>query len=36
MHDPAHPAPWTNARHAVPKPVLYKELAQELEALLTG
>jgi L-methionine (R)-S-oxide reductase len=36
MHDAAHPAPWSTARREVTKPVLYAELAPELEALLAG
>ena len=35
MHDPERSTPWT-ARRAVGKAALYDELAQELDALLTG
>jgi GAF domain-containing protein len=36
MHDATRPAPWTGAAQAVPKPALYRELAEQLDALLTG
>jgi len=36
MHDPARPAPWTGSRHAGGKASLYRDLAEELDALLTG
>src|SRR5215813_12670309 len=36
MHDPARPAPWTSDRAPGNKADLYGELAQELDALLTG
>jgi GAF domain-containing protein len=36
VHDPIRPAPWTGSRVAAGKAALYRDLAQELEALLTG
>jgi L-methionine (R)-S-oxide reductase len=36
MHDATRPAPWTGSRGAEGKAALYRDLAQELEALLTG
>ncbi len=36
MHDPARPTPWTGAIAQGDKPALYRELTQELEALLAG
>jgi GAF domain-containing protein len=36
MHDPARPAPWNGARRASGKAVLYRDLAEELDALLAG
>ena len=41
MHDPTRPAPWTETRQAGGgraggKTVLYRDLAEELDALLTG
>lgn len=35
-HPAAHPAPWTGAPLSGPKAALYRELAEELHALLTG
>jgi GAF domain-containing protein len=36
MHDAARPAPWTGSRPAGGKAALYRDLAEELDALLTG
>jgi GAF domain-containing protein len=36
MHDPARPTPWTRQADANGKPALYRDLAQELDALLSG
>ena len=36
MHDAARPAPWTRAARAGGKAALYRDLAEELDALLTG
>lgn len=36
MHDPTRSSPWTTLRTEVGKPALYRELAQELQALLAG
>ena len=36
MHDPARPAPWTSIDRGADKPTLYRELAEELDALLAG
>jgi L-methionine (R)-S-oxide reductase len=36
MHDPTRPAPWTTERRTTSKLTLYRELASELDALLTG
>lgn len=36
MHDPARPTPWTGAITPGGKPALYRDLLQELEALLAG
>src|SRR4051794_30576964 len=36
MHDAARPAPWTDAWRAAGKAALYRDLAEELDALLTG
>jgi len=36
MHDATRPAPWTGSRAAAGKAALYRDLARELEALLTG
>jgi GAF domain-containing protein len=36
MHDVTRPAPWTGSRQAGGKAALYRELAEELDALLTG
>ena len=36
MHDATRPAPWTGSRRADGKAALYRDLARELDALLTG
>ena len=36
MHDVTRPAPWTGSASATGKPALYRDLIQELDALLTG
>ena len=36
MHDATRPAPWTESRDANGKAALYRDLARELDALLTG
>ena len=36
MHDATRPAPWAGSRGAAGKAALYRDLARELEALLTG
>jgi GAF domain-containing protein len=36
MHDVTRPAPWNGSRHAGGKAALYRDLAKELDALLTG
>jgi L-methionine (R)-S-oxide reductase len=36
MHDVTRPAPWTGSGHGAGKAALYQELAEELDALLTG
>jgi GAF domain-containing protein len=36
MHDPTRPAPWTVAQRAPDRHALYRELAVELDGLLTG
>jgi L-methionine (R)-S-oxide reductase len=36
MHDAIRPAPWTGSSAAAGKAALYRDLAQELDALLTG
>ncbi len=36
MHDASRPTPWTGAQPAQGKAVLYKDLALELDGLLTG
>lgn len=36
MHDPTVAAPWTTPRQAAEKPALYRDLAVECEALLSG
>jgi L-methionine (R)-S-oxide reductase len=36
MHDAARPAPWTGSWQAGGKVSLYRDLAEELDALLTG
>ncbi len=36
MHDVARPAPWTGAQSDGGKPGLYRDLAQELDGLLSG
>jgi len=36
MHDVTRPAPWTGSASANGKPALYRDLIQELNALLTG
>jgi L-methionine (R)-S-oxide reductase len=36
MHDATRPAPWTGSSAAAGKATLYRDLAQELDALLTG
>jgi L-methionine (R)-S-oxide reductase len=36
MHDLTQPTPWTEPRHANGKAMLYRELAEALEALLSG
>jgi L-methionine (R)-S-oxide reductase len=36
MHDSARPAPWNGPRSAGGKPALYYDLAEELDALLSG
>src|SRR6202035_5304455 len=35
VHDATRPAPWTESRHEGGKAVLYRDLAEELDALLT-
>lgn len=36
MHDATRPAPWTGSGQAGGKAALYRDLAEELDALLTG
>lgn len=36
MHDVTRPAPWTGSASASGKPAFYRDLIQELDALLTG
>jgi len=36
MHDAAHAAPWTGSTDGQPKSARYRDLAEELDALLTG
>jgi GAF domain-containing protein len=36
MHDATRPAPWTQSGHGSGKAALYRDLAQELDALLSG
>jgi L-methionine (R)-S-oxide reductase len=36
MHDPARPTTWTSTRPVQAKAALYRELAEELDGLLTG
>jgi len=36
MHDAARPAPWTDAWRAGGKAALYRDLVEQLDALLTG
>ena len=36
MHDPGRPSLWTSGHSGADKRVLYRDLAQELDALLTG
>jgi L-methionine (R)-S-oxide reductase len=36
VHDATRPAPWTGSRDAAGKAALYRDLAEELDALLTG
>ncbi len=36
MHDPARPAPWTSVRRVGNKAAFYRDLATEVDALLTG
>ena len=36
MHDVNRPAPWTGSAHAGGKAALWRDLAEELDALLTG
>src|SRR5437868_6980150 len=36
MHDVTRPAPWTGSSNAEGKAALYRDLAEELHALLTG
>ncbi len=36
MHDVTHAAPWTISQRAADKPALYRDLAEELDALLQG
>jgi GAF domain-containing protein len=36
MHDATRPAPWTKSASTDGKPALYRDLAEELDALLTG
>ena len=36
MHDPIRPAPWTDVRHEVSKPVLYETLIRELDGLFAN
>ena len=36
MHDVTRPAPWTQSRQAGGKAALYRDLAEQLDALLTG
>jgi L-methionine (R)-S-oxide reductase len=36
VHDVTRPAPWSQSGHGAGKVVLYRDLAQELDALLSG
>jgi L-methionine (R)-S-oxide reductase len=36
MHDPQRPAPWTKSGRAEEKRALYRDLAEQLDALLSG
>jgi len=36
MHDATRTAPWTHSRHGGGKAALYRDLAEELDALLSG
>jgi L-methionine (R)-S-oxide reductase len=36
MHDATRPAPWTQSGHGAGKTALYRDLAEELDALLSG
>ena len=36
MHDPQRPAPWTQSGRVEGKRALYRDLAEQLDALLSG